>query len=496
MSTNLSNDNISWIQKYEPKTYDDLILNKDVLLKVKNWLQTFTNNYKLNDATLYPNTIMIAGPHGSGKNVSLKILLSSLNYEVVLLSSSDVKNKKSIDDIIQSYERRKDMTKLFNDMKKKLALIIDDTETINLTNEKNSLLELCKFNNTEKVVPIIFIANTQKGKLITNIQKICTTYEFQQPTKNELTQIMIKIMMNENMKVSEQKVMNMIIEYSQSDIRRLIYIIQDLYITFAKSSSSSTSSSNLANNELIITLQNMQQYANNFQKKDVEIALFDATRIILDNYKSVNQCMALYDANKVKLPLSCHENYYRKLFAATKSLIIAKQNPAKLLLNQLEICSKITDASSIGDNIETNIYVDQNWINQNTHGLYTVAHISYIMNNLLEKMFTVETPAQHKYIKEANYEVDHSLDLHKTSLKNINRKQIVAIKSYMPSKNLTDILYINKIIYDLIKNNRYKEAYELCKEYEIDIKALEVIIKIDKTSDKLTIKTKNKKLFS
>ena len=120
------------------------------------------------------------------------------------------------------------------------------------------------------------------------------------------------------------------------------------------------------------------------------------------------------------------------------------------LLNQLEMCSKITDASSIGDNIETNIYVDQNWINQNIHGLYTVVHISHIVNNSIEKMFTTETPVQKKYIKDADYDVCHSLDLHKTSLKNINRKQIFAIKSYMPSKNLTDILYINKIIYKII----------------------------------------------
>ena len=485
---------ISWTQKYEPNTYNDLIINKDVISHIKSWLQAFTNKTKDIPSINYPNTIMIFGPHGSGKNISLKILLNSLNYEVVILSSSDVKNKKIIDDIIQSYERRKDMTNLFNEIKRKLALIIDDTETINLTNEKNSLLELCKFNNEEKVVPIIFIANTQKGKLITNIQKICTTYEFLQPTKNELIQIMTKIMVNENMKVAEQKVIDQIIEYSQSDIRRLIYILQDLYITF---SDKNMPYSNLKEtNNVILTVQNIQQYANNFQKKDMDVILFDATRIILDNYKSINQCMSFYEANKVTLPLSCHENYYRKMFAATKSLHIAKQDPAKLLLNQLEICSKITDASSIGDNIETNIYIDQNWVNQNIHGLYTVAHISHIMNNSIDKLFTTETPVQKKYIKEAGYEIGHSLDLHKTSLKNINRKQILAIKTYIPSKNLTDILYINKIIYDLIKNDRYKEAYELCKEYGIDIKALEVIIKIDKTSDKLTIKTKNKKLFS
>ena len=123
MASNLVN--LSWVQKYEPKTCEDLTINLDAISKIKLWLQTFANKTKTADQTAnsYPNTLMVSGPHGSGKNISLKILLNSLNYEVVLLSSSDVKNKKTIDDIIQSYERRKDMTNLFNEMKKKLALL-------------------------------------------------------------------------------------------------------------------------------------------------------------------------------------------------------------------------------------------------------------------------------------------------------------------------------------------------------------------------------------
>ena len=40
-----------------------------------------------------------------------------------------------------------------------------------------------------------------------------------------------------------------------------------------------------------------------------------------------------------------------------------------------------------------------------------------------------------------------------------------------------------------------KEAYQLCKDYPIDIKHLEIIIKIDKTNNKLIMTPKTKKLF-
>lgn len=496
----MADNTLLWAEKYEPKTINDLIVNKPIIQKIKLWLESFNKNNYCNivkqnetfDTTIntssFASTIIITGPRGCGKNTSIKILLNEYNYDVKILSSSNVKNQKVIDDIITSYERRKKMANLFNNIKNGLALIIDDTETINLTNEKNSLLDLCKSDDGElqlskQKIPIIFIANTQKGKLIANIQKLCTTYEFLQPTKIDMTNIMIKIMTNEDMKVANQKIIDIIIEYSQYDIRRMIYILQDLKSTF------------LNKKNIIITQEDIEQFHNNFQKKDVEISLFDATKYLLNNYKSINQCMNLYEVNKVTLPLAMHENYYRKLFAASKYLNLTKTNPDKLLLMQLDIAKKITNASSLGDNIETNIYIDQNWINQNIHGLYTVADISYIMNSNIESLISTETPQQKKMIKESDFEICHSLDLHKTSLKNINKKQINILKSYIPNKTLIDILYINKIIYDLIKNEKYKEAYNLCNDYGIDIKTLEIIIKIDKTSDKLNIKTKNKKQY-
>jgi DNA polymerase III delta prime subunit len=470
-----------WIQKYEPKTMEDLTINKPVIIRIKKWLETFASR---SDNS---NSIMIFGPHGCGKNISLKILLKTMNYDVKLLSSSNVKNKKTINDIIQSYERRKKMANLFDEIRRNLALIIDDTETINLTNEKNSLLELCKFNNEVRMVPIIFVANGQKGKLITNIQKICDTYEFLQPTKDDMIRIITKIVINENIKFDENKdkVMDIIIENSQYDIRRLIFLLQDLHLTF-----------NGEKTNKIITLDLLQRYLNSFQRKDVDVSLFDATKILLNNYRSINHCLALYEMNKVTLPLTIHQNYYNAMFAKTRLLAMDKQDPAKLLLGQLDICRKITDSASIGDVIETSIYIDQVWTNQNIHGLHTIVDVSYTINSIIDRLITNENPATRKLIKTGPYNIDHSLDLHKTSLKNINKKQILHLKTFMPSKGLTDILYINKIIYDLIKNDKYKEAYELCKEYGIDIKTVEVIIKIDKTNQKLVIKPKNKKLYA
>jgi DNA polymerase III delta prime subunit len=455
-----SNKQLLWIEKYEPKKLDDLIVNIEKLKKIEYWLENFKNIEQ-------PNSIIISGNHGIGKNVSLNILLKKLNYTFKTLSSNNIKNKKIINDILNGCEKKLNVYNVLTnniDNNNKSALIIDDTETITLSSEKDSLLDLCKRNDKNKIMPIIFISNNQHSKLITEIKKSCIEYEFTSPTHTELLKIFNKIVYTEKMQITEQKVINSIIKYAQSDIRRLIFILQDLYLTFETN---------------LITIEKLQTFFSYSQKKDIEIGLYDATKQILDNYKSINNCMELYESEKVLLPLMIYENYFRSMFSKE----IAAKDKTDVLLKQLDISRKICDSISKGDVIETNIYTDQNWMNQNIHGFYTICDCSYTLNSIL--------PTDN----HVNYKLEFSADLNKTSLKNINRKNITNLQQLIPNKNLDDILYINKLIYKLVEKNKLKEAYKLCKDYPIDIKHLEIITKIDKTVPKLTITPKNKKLF-
>jgi hypothetical protein len=347
----------------------------------------------------------------------------------------------------------------------KYALIIDDTDSITLTNEKDSLLDLCKYNNKYKTIPIIFISNNQHSKLISNIKKIGIEYKFNNPTNDELLIIFNKITKNENINIVDTRVINTIIKYSQHDIRNLIFILHDIFITHGR-------------NE--INPERFQQYLIYSKKKDIDIGLYDAIKIILDDYKSINHCMELYETEKVLLPLMIYENYYKSMYAK-----IPPNNKKDILLKHLDICRSVCDTISQGDVIETNIYTDQNWLNQSIHGFYTICNSSYIINNKNKSNNS----------ENKKYKIDFSADLNKTSLKNINRKNIINLQSVIPNKKIDDLLYINKIIYDLISNNMIKEAYQICKDYNINSKILEIIIKIDKNNDKLIITPKIKKMF-
>jgi hypothetical protein len=140
----------------------------------------------------------------------------------------------------------------------------------------------------------------------------------------------------------------------------------------------------------------------------------------------------------------------------------------------LDIMSIVTNSVSIGDVIETNIYSDQNWFLQNIHGFYTCVNTSYTMNNI----------KNNKQLKtKFDYDLVFSADLNKTSSKNINKKKNISmLQLKFKNKNIDDILYINKILYELEKNKNTSIIKSLKNTYKLDNKNIQIALKIDKTN--------------
>ena len=451
---------LQWIDKYKPNNVNDILINKNSITHINNWLNNFQSSNN-------SGSIIISGTHGVGKNISIELLLKNLNYEQILLTSSIQKNKKTINDILKLCNKSQNIYDLLinNQNNKKYALVIDDTETITLKSEKTNLYELCKENDKKKRLPIIFISNGQSNKLIVDLKKSYKEYIFNQPTNHELSIILNNIVNKEKINFANNKIIVSIIKYAQNDIRRLINMLQDLYMTYGVKE---------------IDVEKLQNYFYCSQKKYIDLVLHDSTCELLDDYKNINHCMTIFESNKVVLPLMIFENYYRSMFNRQTNCL----DKDELLLKQLNVSRNVSDSVSKGDVIETNIYTDQNWLYQNIHGYFAICDTSYCLNSTF------------KSDKPINYKLqDYSTDLNRTSLKNINKKNIAKLLSVIPNKTYDDILYINKLISKLILKNKIKQVYQLCKDYPIDIKILETILKIDKTTEKIIIGPKTKKLF-
>jgi len=429
-------DNI-WLSKYQPKSLNEMIGNTEHIKIIKKWLLNFSSSDN--------HALIISGGHGTGKNLLIKLLLIETGYLIKNIYSTNLKNKNIISDILNSCTKTKYIYASFNQStNQKYAIVIDDTESITLSSEKDNLLELFKFNSEHKQFPLIFISNLQHSKLINNLKKMSLDICLCSPQINDIKNYIKNICSKESMIIKDDNIYIEIIKFCQSDIRRLLYVLQDIYYTY---------------NKKIITIEMFKEYQSMTQKKDTDVGLYYAAKKLLDNYKNINKCLQLYETEKVLLPLTIYENYYKKIF---------KQSTLSNHM-KLDIMSNVTNSVSIGDVIETNIYSDQNWFLQNIHGFYTCVNTSYYINKIQPKT-------------KLNYDLVFSADLNKTSSKNINKKKnICTLQQKFKNKNIDDILYINKIFFELEKKkspiiNSLKNAYNL------DNKNIQIALKIDKTN--------------
>ena len=437
-----------WLDKYKPAKLSDMINIDKQILQIKNWLNNLSK--------IKSQSIIISGNQGLGKSLSIKLLLEELKYNIRIINPNDIKVLRLNDDFNDYYNFNNSIhTKMkLNQINNKIAVIFDEVENITLSSEKKYIIEINKENNKKKSFPLFFILNNQHSKLVNDLKKNSTHVIYTDPIIDDLKKLAFNILKNENIKLESNDAINEIIELSQFDIRRLINLLQEL---------------SYHSNNTIITNDNIKEFVYKSRKKNIDIGLLNSTYKLLNYYLDYDTIMKLYETEKVLLPLMIHKNYLRKIYD------IDENNH----FNDMII--KVTDSLSIGDNIETSIYTDQNWYLQQIHGFFTCLNTSYHINKL-------NNPLTFENIKFAS-------DLNKTSLKNINRKNISNLTKIINNKSNNEILILSKLCNYFIKNKKEKELIKILNGYnkKLSIKEIELCIKIDKTSFFYDITSKDKK---
>jgi len=447
------NNNDLWINKYKPLTLNKIIGNVNQIKSIKEWISNLNNSKS--------QGIIISGNQGLGKTLTIKLLLNELNYIPRIINPNEIKDHRILDDFNDYYNFVNSVySKInFNDNKtNKIALIFDETENITLTSEKKYIMDIFKNNNKIKSFPLIFISNNQHSKLLNDLKKSCKEILFTNPTNEELKQLIKSISISEKITWENDIIIDKLILFAQNDIRRLINLFQEL-------------SYHLMNGK--VTNSKIDEFIEKSREKNIDVGLFDSTERILNNYLDYETIIKLYESEKVLLPLMIHENYLKKILNKSKD---SWQN---IIYNIV----KVSDSLSRGDNIETSIYTDQNWYLQNIHGFYTCLNTSFWIN---------KNNSNYKIIKE---DIKFSSDLNKTSLKNINRKNIINLSKIINNKSNNEILMLNKICNHLIQEGKEDELIKILNGYnkDISIKEIELCLKIDKTTEFNTLASKDKK---
>lgn len=487
----------TWFTKYKPTSISDLVGNKKSISSLSSWLKSFELNKKKkmkelcnktgkkqrakkqpvaesDDTTVVKkvkdvtkcSSVLLTGNHGIGKSVALDVVIKELGYTIQIINSNiKTKNTK---DVLKHSSNSSDVLGLMNgDAKGKKVIVIDKIETITSSTEKKYIMSLLKENSKFWCYPIVFLSNNNHNKLLSDIKKISFEIKFYNPFDSEMINILAKIAKGEKMRFQDKSVVNDIIDYSQQDIRRLIFILQDIKYTYGNCS---------------VTSELLNEYKDMSKQKDIDYDLFNAAEGLLYKYEDIDTCLRYYETEKVLLPLMMHQ-YYPQCIAWNH----------KGISHQYELAIQISDSLSWGDIVENLIYGDQNWNMQEIHGFYTCVNTSYQLSN-----------GQNENIKKCA--LKFAEDLNKTSIKKINKKNITNANKCFGNMDIMDYIYINKIIQKLIREGDIKGCVNLLNGYNAKLEHIESLLKIDKIktktdenrgkSNKLILSSKQKKEFT
>lgn len=466
-----SDNQLTWTDKYTPTRLSDIVCNRKSVVQLMHWLKNYNKNRRMmlkNKESKRKRTkrnttdgsanscIIVTGNHGVGKTSTIRTVLNCMGWNIQKLNFTGIKGKH-VDKAIKKMMQSTDIVDLINSSKRqKTAIVVDEIESITSTTEKNCIVTLQKLNDIEWFCPVIFIANNQHNKLISETKKNSLNVKFYDPYDSDMRQILLRITKNEKINIRSEVVIDKIITHSQSDIRRLINTLQDI---------------NYAYGNQKITEQLVDEYCKMSKTKDTDIDLYRATNGLMYEYDSIDDCLRYYETEKVLLPLMVHQNYLKNVITNVRR----KDKSFELIKN-------VANSLSRGDVVENYIYGNQNWEMQEIHGFHTCVATSFYICD------TIKHPQRVR--------LDFTTDLNKTSIKNINKKNIGKTNKCFKSMNIADYIYINKIIKKLIEEGNIEKCVDLLKNYDIKLEHIESLLKIDKIKNsKTTLTSKQKKEF-
>ena len=489
-----------WIEKYRVESLDDIIGNENNLKIIRDWFTSHnkknafaamlkksqecndkcnndsdkctdmdTNSESntevdsdINDASNeseadeVPNdmkkALLFSGPPGLGKTTIAHAILKEFGYQVKEYNASDIRSKKLVQENLDKLINISCVEKIYDENFKPFGIVMDEVDGMS-SGEKGGMAELIQFININRgkrsvkkaeknlankriIPPIICICNKNHDTKIKDLKKDCLEIIFEKPTDQQLIKVIDKLSVLEKFTIEDAAKLT-IAQYAQGDYRRLLFLLQNMYLQIKDKSD-------------IITDKFIKENYTSFCQKELDLTIYEMIDKLL-NYDLVpNEAIKIYECDKSLLPMMIHENYVD---------YISIQKDTVNIYQKLDEIQETIDAIIDGDIIDKTMYNNQSWYLQKIHGLNSC----YIPSNIINQH-------KKKYFKRSKF----TTALGKFSLYCSNKKNINSVINTVNGKNsysIEDIHIMSDIIlYNLLNDKGQRDkGVSLMKNYKLKL---------------------------
>ncbi len=206
-------DAVMWVEKYRPKSLDEIINHKKTIKSLKSFLNT-------------PRTmphLLFAGPAGTGKTsaalcIARQLLGRTWRDHTLELNASDERGIQMVRERVKTFSRH--ATGTLGNIPFNL-IILDESDQMT-KNAQTALRRIMEANS--RISRFILICN-YSSKIIPPIQSRCAIFRFSALSHEDVAEYLFKISEKEGLTLSKDGV-KAIIDFCRGDLRRAINTLQ------------------------------------------------------------------------------------------------------------------------------------------------------------------------------------------------------------------------------------------------------------------------------
>lgn len=195
-----------WSEKHRPKTVQEMVGNEEARLIVIKWLAGWVSGSR---------PLLLLGPPGTGKTTLVHTLSRQLDYDLVEMNASDIRNREALQARITPIFQNT-TTNLIG---KKIMLFLDEVDGISGREDIGGLDTLSNLIK-EPTVPVIMAAN-KKSLKIAKLAKACKIVELNPVPSRLLLLFLDYVLQSEGVELGSGDKRS-IIDNSRGDIRSLL----------------------------------------------------------------------------------------------------------------------------------------------------------------------------------------------------------------------------------------------------------------------------------